>query len=335
MLSTRFGPTTWGLAAGLLADALLGDPRRFHPVAGFGQAAAALETRLYADRRAAGVAHTAVCVGATVTLGAVVSAVTRRRPAARAAATAAATWAVLGGTSLAREGEAMSSLLEADDLDGARGRLSHLCARDPAGMTGPDLARASVESLAENVSDAVVAPLVWGAVAGVPGLLGYRAVNTLDAMVGYRNDRYRRFGWAAARLDDVVNWVPARVSAGVLALAAAPAGGSVGGALRVAARDASRHPSPNAGHPEAAVAGALGVRLGGTNRYHGRSEQRPVLGAAGRPPTTADLRRTVRLVRIAGVLAGLGTVAAAAVLEARRPDDGRGGRRRVGRGRRS
>ena len=116
--------------------------------------------------------------------------------------TAAATWVVLGGTSLAREGLVMASALERDDLDAARGRLGHLCARDPTGLDAGALARATVESLAENTSDAVVAPLLWGAVAGVPGLLGYRAVNTLDAMLGYRSPRYLRFGRVAARLDD-------------------------------------------------------------------------------------------------------------------------------------
>src|SRR6185312_13821555 len=163
--------------------------------------------------------------------------------------TALATWTVLGGTSLAREGARMAGHLEAGDLDAARRRLPHLCARDPAGLDGPALARATVESLAENTSDAVVAPLCWGAVAGIPGLLGYRAVNTLDAMVGYRSNRYRRFGWAAARLDDVVNLVPARLT-GLPTGAGGPAGGgSVREAWRVLRRDGGRHPSPNAGRP--------------------------------------------------------------------------------------
>ena len=115
---------------------------------------------------------------------------------------------------MGREGLVMARVLERGDLAAARKRLPHLCARDPRGLDGPGLARAVVESVAENTSDAAVAPLVWGAVAGVPGLLMYRAVNTLDAMVGYRNPRYERFGWAAARLDDAANWVPARVTGG-------------------------------------------------------------------------------------------------------------------------
>jgi adenosylcobinamide-phosphate synthase len=160
-----------------------------------------------------------------------------------------------------------------------------------------------VESVAENTSDAVVAPLVWGAVAGVPGLLGYRAVNTLDAMVGYRNDRHERFGKAAARLDDVVNLVPARLT-GALTVALAR---SIGGDPRAAARslraDRRAHPSPNAGWCEAAAAGALGVRLGGVNSYSGYVETRPVLNATGRPVEVVDIARARRLARVVGLVA--------------------------------
>ncbi|TDC41700.1 cobalamin biosynthesis protein, partial [Actinomadura sp. KC345] len=165
---------------------------------------------------------------------------------------------------------------------------SHLCARDPRGLDPGGLARAVVESVAENTSDASIAPLVWGAVAGVPGLLVYRAVNTLDAMVGYRNPTYERFGWAAARLDDVANWIPARVTGGLVAVC------SGGRAWRVLVRDGGKHPSPNAGRCEAAFAGALGVRLGGVNDYGGRVERRPEMGD-GRAPEAGDVRRAVRL----------------------------------------
>jgi adenosylcobinamide-phosphate synthase len=167
-------------------------------------------------------------------------------------------------------------------------------------------------SVAENTSDAAVAPLFWGAVAGVPGLLAYRAVNTLDAMVGHHSPRYERFGWAAARLDDVANWLPARATA-VLTTACAPlAGGSPRGALRVWLRDGAAHPSPNSGRCEAAVAGALGLRLGGRNVYGSRVEVRPPLGD-GRPPTASDIRRAVRLSRAvwtaAVILAATGRLA--------------------------
>jgi adenosylcobinamide-phosphate synthase len=151
-----------------------------------------------------------------------------------------------------------------------------------------------VESVAENASDAIVAPLLWGAAAGLPGLLGYRAVNTLDAMIGHRSPRYLRFGWAAARLDDLANWVPARLAALAAAAWAPLVGGTAQSAIAVVRRDAGRHPSPNAGIVEAAFAGALDVQLGGQNAYHGTVEDRGVLGN-GRPVAVADIARACRL----------------------------------------
>lgn len=295
-----------GLLAGTALDALSGDPRRGHPVAAFGRAAAALERRVYADSKARGAVFAGVCV-----LGAAgLAAVPRFRGSTLV--TAAATWAVLGGTSLAREGRAMERALEAGDLDAARERLPHLCGRDPDGLGAKELTRATVESVAENTSDAAVAPLVWGAAFGLPGLLGYRAVNTLDAMVGHRGPRYANFGWAAARTDDVANWLPARLT-GLLTVALAPiAGGSPREAYRILRRDGGRHPSPNAGRCEAAFAGALGVRLGGVNVYGARAEHRPELGD-GRPPEPADIRRAVRLSRavaLASAVLAAGTRAA-------------------------
>jgi adenosylcobinamide-phosphate synthase len=291
------------LAVGFALDAAFADPRRGHPVAGFGRWAGALERRWWRDSRAAGAGYTAVVVAGPVLLGVVLERATAGRPVARSAVTAAATWAVLGGTSLGREGAAMARALDSDDLAAARARLSHLCARNPDGLEAKDLARATVESVAENTGDAVVAPLCWGTVAGIPGLLGYRAVNTLDAMVGYRNERYRRFGTAAARLDDVANLLPARLT-GALTVAAAPVVGGASAQAAAALRaDHGAHPSPNAGWCEAAAAGALGVRLGGTNTYPGYTEHRPVLNAAGRPPETDDISRAVRLSRAVGVAA--------------------------------
>jgi adenosylcobinamide-phosphate synthase len=310
--------TAAGLLGGAVADAVLADPRRAHPVAAFGRAASALERRLYGDSRLNGLAHVAACVGATTLLGLGVDRLTRGRPVARGIATAAATWAVLGGTTLAREGAYMAGALESGDLAAARARLPHLCGRDPSGLSGAELARATVESIAENTSDAVVAPLLWGAVAGVPGLLAYRAINTLDAMVGHRSPRYERFGWAAARLDDVANVVPARVTGLLVALAAPVVGGSAGQALDVLRRDGHRHPSPNAGRCEAAFAGALGVRLGGVNDYGGRVEHRPELGQ-GRTPQVADISRSIRLARAVNLSATV--LAACAALYAARPTD--------------
>ena len=291
---------------GAALDAVVADPRRGHPVAAFGAAAAALERRMYADSRARGVAFVGLSAGAVVLGGHVLE------NRSSAASVALGTWAVLGSRSLRREASAIDELLARDDLDGARRRITHLVGRDPATLDADGIARAAVESVAENTCDAVVAPLLWGAVAGLPGLLAYRAVNTLDAMVGYRSARYTNFGWAAARLDDVANYVPARVTALLTALVAPVAGGDAAAALRIVRRDAGKHPSPNSGWSEAAFAGALGLRLGGRNAYAGRVEERPQLGD-GRAPTRADLRRVSRLSAAVTVLA-----AAVAAVAARR-----------------
>ncbi|MDQ0797093.1 cobalamin biosynthesis protein [Streptomyces sp. B1I3] len=290
----------YGATAGLIGDLLLGDPRRGHPVAAFGRAAAGVESRLWRDHRGWGALHALVCAGGAAGAAALAARAVRDRPAAAVALTAAATWSVVGGTSLGREARAIGGALAAGDIDVARERLPHLCGRDPQALDGQQIARAVVESVAENTSDAVVGALVWGALGGVPGLVGFRAVNTLDAMVGHRSPRHRRYGWASARLDDLAGWPGARLTA---ALAVA-AGGRPREAVHAWRADAGRHPSPNAGPVEAAFAGALGVRLGGTLAYGGRVEHRPVLnGESGRDVRAADIERAVRLSRRVSVLA--------------------------------
>jgi adenosylcobinamide-phosphate synthase len=283
-----------GLLAGYAGDALLGDPRRGHPVALFGRAARRLEERCYQDSRVRGAAFTAVCVGGAAGLGLAVDRAAGARRVWTAAATASAAWTVIGAASLRREAEEIGRLLELGDVEGARERLPRLCGRDPRGLGESALARAVIESVAENTSDAVVAPLFWGAVAGTPGLLAYRAANTLDAMVGHRSERYERFGWASARLDDLLNLVPARLT-GLLTVAAAPrVGGARAQAWQALRHDGGKHPSPNAGHCEASAAGALGLRLGGTNVYGSRVEERPQLGT-GRSPRGFDIARATKL----------------------------------------
>ena len=291
-----------GLLAGAALDAALGDPRRFHPVAGFGRAAAAWERRRYAPDRSAGARFAAVAVGVPVAVAVAATLATRDRPWVRAALTAATTWAVLGGTSLRREAATLAGALDAGNVPAARARLPHLCGRDPSTLDEAELARATVESVAENTSDAVVAPLAWGALFGLPGLVGYRAVNTLDAMVGHLSPRYRDFGTVSARLDDLANLGPSRATAALTVAVAAATGADPRGALRVWLRDGGRHPSPNAGQCEAATAGALGIRLGGRSVYHGRAEDRPVLGD-GRPARPGDIQRATRLSGAVGAAA--------------------------------
>jgi adenosylcobinamide-phosphate synthase len=284
-----------GIGLGYLADAVLGDPQHWHPVAGFGRLAAAMEKHSYADRRSAGLLHVAVLTGLPAGTGLLFERAVRRHPAG-VPLVAVVTWAVVGGRSLRREAASVQARLTAGELQAARVAVRNLVGRDTEDATQQEVARATVESVAENTSDAVVAPLFWGALAGLPGLLGYRAVNTLDAMIGHRSPRYLRFGWAAARLDDVVNWLPARLAALLTAAIAPSVAGSGVAAWRAWRQDARQHPSPNAGVVEAAFAGALGVRLGGTNSYQGRAEERGVLGD-GRPVVVGDIARAVRLSR--------------------------------------
>lgn len=288
------------LLLGYGADLALADPRRRHPVAGFGRLAAAAERAAYAPTRARGAAVTAGLVAAAAAGGALLGAAV-----SSPAALAAVTWTALGGRSLRREARAVADLIVRDDLPGARRRLSSLCGRDAAALDAAGLRRAVIESLAENTADAVVGTLLWGALLGPGGAAAHRAANTLDAMFGHRNEHYEAFGWAAARLDDALNWPVARLTA-LLAVGLAPlVGGSSAGAARAWRRDAGAHPSPNAGQAEAAFAGALRVELGGPLAYGGHAENRPRLGVGGLAPDDADVRRAVRLSALVGAAAAL------------------------------
>ena len=306
-----------GLLLGTAADAVFGDPRRWHPVAAFGTTAAALERVVYRDHKVSGIVHSALLTGGAVAAGVAIEHLGRRRPLVQVATTALATWVVLGGASLAAEGTAMGRDLGASDLAAARDRLPNLCGREPSSLDATGLARATVESVAENTSDAVVAPLFWGAVAGVPGLLGYRAANTLDAMVGHRSPRYAKFGWAAARLDDVANLVPSRLAAVLTSVTAPVVGGSSRSAWQTWRRDASAHPSPNAGQVEAAFAGALEIRLGGRTVYSHGTEERPVLGH-GRSPDAGHVTRAVELSRVVGATSAAVSAVLALAISLRR-----------------
>jgi adenosylcobinamide-phosphate synthase len=265
---------------GLLADRVLGEPpTELHPVAAFGTAMTKVEERLYRDDRRAGIAHAAIGVALGVAAGKLV----RSR--------AVATYVAVSGRMLGSTARRIGRVLDTGDLEGARALLPSLVGRDPSELDANGIARAVVESVAENTVDAVVAPALWAAVAGAPGALAHRAVNTMDAMVGHHSARYERYGWAAAKLDDAMAWVPARATA---TLVAAVRPSSAGEVWRVVRRDAGAHPSPNAGVAEAAFAAALGIQLGGPLRYGERVEHRPLLGD-GRPVDGSDIERAVRL----------------------------------------
>jgi adenosylcobinamide-phosphate synthase len=257
----------------------------------FGGVMTGVERRLHRDAKAAGVVHAVGGLALGLAAGRVLG------------STALATGSAVAGRALAETASGVADALRQNDFEEARRRLPALVGRDPDGLTGADIARAVVESVAENTVDAVVAPACWGALAGAPGAMGYRAVNTLDSMVGHRDTRYANYGWASARLDDALAFLPARLTA---LLVAAVRPGAAGAVWRAVRTQAPSHPSPNAGVAEAAFAAALGLQLGGgENRYGERIEHRAALGT-GRAPGAGDIERAVVLQR--DVTAALGTV---------------------------
>jgi len=288
------------IAAGLVADRLAGEPpARLHPVAAFGRVMAWVEARTWRPSRWAGVVPVVAGVGVAAAAAEAVRSV------------AGATYLAVAGRELCNAAERVALALDRGDLEEARRLLPALVGRDPTGLDEKEVARAAVESVAENTVDAVVAPALWAAAGGARGALAYRAVNTLDAMVGHRSARYERYGWASARLDDLAGWVPGRLTAALVAGLRPAAAAEVWRAVR---RDAPAHPSPNAGVAEAAFAAALGLRLGGENRYGERGERvelRPPLGS-GRPPEAADITRAVELSRDVAVALGGALIATAA-----------------------
>lgn len=278
-------------AAGVLLDLLAGEPPYpVHPVALFGNAMKTVEGFAYRDSRRAGSFHAAIGVGLGAAAGRFVN------------STSAATFAAVAGRGLMQAATVVDDALARNDLAAARGALPALVGRDPQSLGEPEIVRAVVESVAENTVDAVVAPAFWGAVAGAPGASAYRAVNTMDSMVGHRSPRYARYGTASARLDDFAGWLPARLTAGLVALVRPRRAACIRLAVT---RDAPAHPSPNAGVAEAAFAAALALKLGGELAYEGRPERRPALGS-GRAPVRADIRRANRLCRdVALALSGV------------------------------
>lgn len=306
--------TVLAVAAGYLLDGMLGDPRWLpHPVRGIGSLISLCERWL--NRGSAGFRLVTGCISAAFVVAVagglawgLVWSASLVHPWLAHAVTAVGTGILLARRSLAAEaGENVYRPLAAGDLPAARRAVSWVVGRDTEHLDESAVARAAVETLAENASDGVVAPLLFALAGGLPALAAYKAINTLDSMIGHRDERYLYFGRVAARLDDLVNWIPARITMLALVVAAAPSG-----AWRVALTDGGRHTSPNAGWPEAAMAGALGVRLGGLNDYDGEPHQSPFMNAAGRVVQPADIPRAVRLmhrtchlVLLAGVLIGL------------------------------
>ncbi|MBU2958733.1 adenosylcobinamide-phosphate synthase CbiB [Paracoccus sp. 1_MG-2023] len=291
----------------LLIDAAIGWPdaafRRIgHPVVWIGRIITALDDRLNTGdhRQAKGAIAVLLTVGAAVIPALIAQALLGYWIAAILA------WPLVAARSLHDHVAAVMRPLRAGDLAAARHATSMIVGRDVTRADAPALTRAATESLAENASDGVIAPLFWAAVAGLPGIAAYKAINTLDSMIGHRTPRHEAFGWAAARLDDLVNLIPARLTALLFVMVA-------GKGWRVVLRDARRHRSPNAGWPEAAMAGALGVRLSGPRVYADRIAPEPWLNEGARDPDPEDLTRALRIYRRGVALMGLMLLTVAAV----------------------
>ena len=313
------------LVVALLADAVIGDPERLwrrlpHPVVWMGMLIGALDRRLNraawpgARRRLLSIGALVVAVAAAGLAGAAIEAGLRLLPGHVASIGLVAS-ILIAKNSLYRHVAAVATAFDAGGLAAARRAVSLIVGRDPDSLDEAGVCRAAIETTAENFSDGVVAPAFWFALLGLPGLAAYKAVNTADSMIGHLSERHRDFGWAAARFDDLANLVPARLSGLAIALAAPLAGGSFREALRSMRRDARLHRSPNAGWPEAAMAGALGLALAGPRRYGARIVDDPYLNAEGRVDAGPDdIRRALGVFIGAALVLGLAVGGAAFAL---------------------
>ena len=305
----RFDPLLLLLAA-LALDAAIGDPavifRRLpHPVVLVGMLIRRLEQRLNRqdrsdrDRRLAGIASVVVVVVVAGGAGVLVDTAAARWALGSIAEVAVLT-VLLAQRSLYDHVAAVANALDREGLAGGREAIRHIVGRDPESLDEDGIGRAAIESLAENFSDGVVAPVFWFLVLGLPGICAYKAVNTLDSMIGHRSERYRAFGWAGARLDDVANLVPARFAGLLIAVAAALTPRASGkDALVIMARDARKHRSPNAGWPEGAMAGALDLSLAGPRQYEGERVEDAWIGEGSEDASAGDIRRALGLFVVA------------------------------------
>jgi adenosylcobinamide-phosphate synthase len=282
------------LAAAYGLDLLLGDPEWFpHPVRGFGAMISVGERQL---RRLGGEPATELLAGAALTGGVVWMAWALGRPR-NAVWQVLLAWTALATRSLLDEASAVIRALEADDVPLARKRVARIVGRDTADLDSSGICRAVIETLAESACDGIVAPLFWLSVGGVPFAMSYKAINTLDSMIGHPEPPYRYFGRVAARLDDAASFIPARLTALGIMCAAMFQG------FDIWMRDGNKHASPNAGHSEAAMAGALGVRLGGPSSYDGHPHHAPLLNSEARKPSVRDARAALSIVAIVSGLA--------------------------------
>lgn len=300
-------PDALTILLALLLDLLIGDPRWLpHPVVAIGRFISLLDRWLRRDwlnERLGGVVLLLLTVSCSVALtSAVLHLITSLLPLAGWVAAVILSSTCLASRSLHLESAAVADALLAGDLNSARLSLSYIVGRDTELLDESEIWRALVETVAENSSDGIIAPLFWLTLGGPVAVIAYKSVSTLDSMVGYKNPRYISFGWASARMDDLLNFIPARLCALLFVMAAPLAGYSAGAALRITIRDRLNHPSPNSGHPEAAAAGALGVRLGGMATYGGTSSLKEYIGDSRQPIDESAYRGVIRLMYISTVL---------------------------------
>ena len=303
------------LITALVLDLAIGDPRWLpHPVVAIGRMIHVLERKLrcvWLDERLAGIVLLVLVVGCSAgSVWLLLALLTAWLPLAGWIAAVMVSATCLAARSLHVESARVASALHAGDLPEARRYLSYIVGRDTDCLNEPEIWRAVVETVAENTSDGIIAPLFWLTLGGPVAAIAYKAVSTLDSMVGYKNIRYLQFGWASARMDDVLNFIPARITALLLICSAPFAGCSASGAVRITFRDRHNHPSPNSGHPEAAAAGALGVRLGGIASYHGISSVKEYIGDPLHPLDGRTYRTMIRLMYLSTLLMAALCVAA-------------------------
>ncbi|UGY13252.1 adenosylcobinamide-phosphate synthase CbiB [Bradyrhizobium septentrionale] len=296
------------MAVAMAVDALIGWPsplfaRIGHPVTWLGRLIHLVDSAWNRDadppafRRLAGVAAAFLVIALATALGWAVQSVLASGWV-RVVLVGVLAWPLVALRSLNEHVAAVANPMASGDITGARSAVAQIVGRDPATLDDAGIARATLESLAENASDGIVAPVFWGALFGLPGILGYKAINTLDSMIGHRTERHDAFGWAAARIDDLANLIPARLT-GLLFVVLAPRPSQAWSCML---RDARRHRSPNAGWPVAAMAGALGVRLSGPRIYHGSIADEPWLNEGARDPAAADIFAGLKLYRYAMML---------------------------------